>query len=162
VHSLSFLPVDSHTGNFRKFPFLLTPTVISFLTHHCRTVFNSLSPGGFGCDVSPQANHKRAIFLITDALRFDFVTPNPPSPASPFHHNILSFPQDLTKKRLRHSCIFNSYADPPTTTTYQWYHDGIFTLEFIDIRRCWRQLWRILYPRRLHSEAITISRKKVI
>lgn len=66
------------------------------------------------CDVSPI--HKRAVFLIIDALRFDFVTPNPPSPVSPFHHNILTLPQELTKKRPKHSFIFNSYADPPTTT----------------------------------------------
>ena len=66
------------------------------------------------CDVSPV--HSRAVFLIIDALRFDFVTTNPPSPASPFHHNILTLPQELTKKRPTHSCIFNSYADPPTTT----------------------------------------------
>ena len=66
------------------------------------------------CDVSPK--HKRAVFLIIDALRFDFVSPNPPSPVSSFHHNILTLPQELTKKRPRHSCIFNSYADPPTTT----------------------------------------------
>ena len=66
------------------------------------------------CDVSPI--HKCAVFLIIDALRFDFVTPNPPSPVSPFHHNILTLPRDLTKKRPTHSIIFNSYADPPTTT----------------------------------------------
>lgn len=66
------------------------------------------------CNVS--STHRRAVFLIIDALRFDFVTANPPSPASPFHHNILTLPQELTKKRPSHSCIFNSYADPPTTT----------------------------------------------
>ena len=66
------------------------------------------------CDVSPM--HTRAVFLIIDALRFDFVTPNPPSPVSPFHHNILTLPQELTQKRPKHSFIFNSYADPPTTT----------------------------------------------
>jgi phosphatidylinositol glycan class O len=66
------------------------------------------------CNVSP--THTRAVFLIIDALRFDFVTPNPPSPLSPFHHNILTLPQELTKKRPKHSFIFNSYADPPTTT----------------------------------------------
>lgn len=66
------------------------------------------------CDVSPM--HRRAVFLIIDALRFDFVTPDPPSPASPFHHNILTLPQELTKRRPQHSFIFNSYADPPTTT----------------------------------------------
>ena len=66
------------------------------------------------CDGSPV--HRRAVFLIIDALRSDFVTPNPPSPASPFHHNILTLPRELTEKRPNHSLIFNSYADPPTTT----------------------------------------------
>lgn len=66
------------------------------------------------CDVPP--THRRAVFLIIDALRFDFVSPNPPNPASPFHHNILTLPRELTRKRPEHSFIFNSYADPPTST----------------------------------------------
>ncbi|KAF8913454.1 hypothetical protein CPB85DRAFT_1434088 [Mucidula mucida] len=62
------------------------------------------------------ATHTRAVVLIIDALRFDFVSPNPPSPPSPYHHNILTLPQELTKARPRHSFIFNAYSDPPTTT----------------------------------------------
>ncbi|KAF8879596.1 hypothetical protein BD779DRAFT_1551439 [Infundibulicybe gibba] len=66
------------------------------------------------CTLPP--THKRAVLLIIDALRFDFVTPNPPEPASPFHHNILTLPRKLTASRPQHSFIFNAYADPPTTT----------------------------------------------
>lgn len=60
--------------------------------------------------------HKRAILLIIDALRFDFISPDPPIPASPFHHNILTLPRELTKSRPKNSLIYNAYADPPTTT----------------------------------------------
>ncbi len=62
------------------------------------------------------ATHTRAVVLIIDALRFDFMSPDPPTPPSPYHHNILTLPQELTKARPRHSFIFNAYSDPPTTT----------------------------------------------
>ncbi|KAJ6525465.1 hypothetical protein DFH09DRAFT_1046410 [Mycena vulgaris] len=60
--------------------------------------------------------HKRAILLIIDALRFDFVSPEPSIPASPFHHNILTLPRELTATNPRHSFLFNAYSDPPTAT----------------------------------------------
>ncbi|KAG5643979.1 hypothetical protein DXG03_009268 [Asterophora parasitica] len=60
--------------------------------------------------------HKRAVLLIIDALRFDFVSADPPTPASPYHHNILTLPRELTASRPEHSFLFNAYADPPTTT----------------------------------------------
>ncbi|KAF6756623.1 hypothetical protein DFP72DRAFT_893250 [Ephemerocybe angulata] len=63
-----------------------------------------------------EATHKRAVFLIIDALRFDFITQDPPEPVSPYHHNVLTLPRTLTKQRPQHSFIFNAYADPPTTT----------------------------------------------
>lgn len=66
------------------------------------------------CGIKP--THKRAVLLIIDALRFDFVTPNPPSPRSPFHHVVLTLPSSSTRRFPKHSFIFNSYADPPTTT----------------------------------------------
>jgi phosphatidylinositol glycan class O len=62
------------------------------------------------------STHERAVVLIIDALRFDFVTPDPPSPASPYHHNALTLPRELTALRPEHSLLFNAYADPPTTT----------------------------------------------
>ncbi|KAF9555691.1 hypothetical protein CPC08DRAFT_670686 [Agrocybe pediades] len=66
------------------------------------------------CGITP--THKRAIFIIIDALRFDFISPNPPIPRSPFHHDILTLPRQLTAQDPSRSLIFNAYADPPTTT----------------------------------------------
>lgn len=63
-----------------------------------------------------QATHSKAIVLIIDALRTDFITPFPPSPASPHHHNVLTLPAELTSKHPERSLIFDSFSDPPTTT----------------------------------------------
>ncbi|EGN97727.1 hypothetical protein SERLA73DRAFT_56998 [Serpula lacrymans var. lacrymans S7.3] len=62
------------------------------------------------------ATHKKAILLVIDALRFDFISNDPPHPASPYHHNILTLPRELTEQHPERSFIFNAYADPPTTT----------------------------------------------
>ncbi|KAI0703402.1 hypothetical protein BC835DRAFT_1318639 [Cytidiella melzeri] len=61
-------------------------------------------------------SHKRAVLLIIDALRFDFITPDPPHPPSQYHHNVLRLPAELTEKQPDRSFIFTSFADPPTTT----------------------------------------------
>lgn len=66
------------------------------------------------CTTRP--THTRAVFLIIDALRFDFISPDPPIPPSPFHHNVLTLPRELTAAHPRNSFIFNAFADPPTTT----------------------------------------------
>lgn len=66
------------------------------------------------CKVKP--THQRAVVLIIDALRFDFVSPNPPEPASPHHHHVLTLPQELSAHYPDRSFLFNAYADPPTTT----------------------------------------------
>ncbi|KAG2018594.1 phosphoethanolamine N-methyltransferase [Coprinopsis cinerea AmutBmut pab1-1] len=66
------------------------------------------------CTIIP--THKRAIVLVIDALRFDFISPNPPSPPSEYHHNILTLPRRLTEAHPEHSFLFDSHADPPTTT----------------------------------------------
>lgn len=65
---------------------------------------------------SPKQTHKRAVLLIIDALRFDFVSPDPPEPINPYHHQVLTLPSELTKAHPEHSFLFNAYADPPTTT----------------------------------------------
>ncbi|KAH9995319.1 hypothetical protein BJV77DRAFT_1059736 [Russula vinacea] len=39
------------------------------------------------CTLKP--THKRAVLLIIDSLRFDFLSPHPPEPHSPYHHNAL-------------------------------------------------------------------------
>ena len=66
------------------------------------------------CTVAP--SHKRAIVLVIDALRFDFLSPHPPEPPSPYHHNVLVLPQELSKSRPSHSLLFEMFSDPPTTT----------------------------------------------
>ncbi|CCL98860.1 uncharacterized protein FIBRA_00867 [Fibroporia radiculosa] len=63
-----------------------------------------------------QPTYKRAVVLIIDSLRFDFLTPDPPHPPSPHHHNVLTFPQELTASLPEHSLIFDAFSDPPTTT----------------------------------------------
>jgi phosphatidylinositol glycan class O len=66
------------------------------------------------CTLTP--THKRAIILIIDALRFDFLSPHPPEPHSPYHHNVLTLPRELTTNQPRNSFLFNAHADPPTAT----------------------------------------------
>ena len=60
--------------------------------------------------------HKRAVIFIIDALRFDFISPDPPQPRSPHCHGVLKLPAQLTSTQPRHSFIFNTFSDPPTTT----------------------------------------------
>ncbi|KAI0668210.1 hypothetical protein C8Q78DRAFT_1049147 [Trametes maxima] len=66
------------------------------------------------CTLAP--THKKAVVLVIDALRFDFLSPNPPEPISPYHHNVLVLPQELTAARPTHSFLFEMFSDPPTTT----------------------------------------------
>ncbi|KAH7926000.1 hypothetical protein BV22DRAFT_1063942 [Leucogyrophana mollusca] len=62
------------------------------------------------------ATHKRAVLIVIDALRFDFISEHPPEPVSPYHHNVLTLPRELTAAHPERSFIFNAYSDPPTTT----------------------------------------------
>ncbi|KAI0048438.1 hypothetical protein FA95DRAFT_1557935 [Auriscalpium vulgare] len=66
------------------------------------------------CTLPP--THKRAVLLVVDALRFDFISPHPPEPHSPYHHNVITLPRELTLKHPRNSFLFNTHADPPTAT----------------------------------------------
>ncbi|GBE83895.1 GPI ethanolamine phosphate transferase 3 [Sparassis crispa] len=73
----------------------------------------SSCPDG-SCTLPP--THSRAVVLIIDALRFDFLSPDPPQPPSPHHHNVLRLPQELTAADPSRSLLFDAFADPPTTT----------------------------------------------
>ncbi|KZO95486.1 alkaline phosphatase-like protein [Calocera viscosa TUFC12733] len=53
--------------------------------------------------------HSRAIVIIIDALRWDFLAPSPPAPPSPYHHNLAA--HDPSR-----AFLFHSYSDPPTAT----------------------------------------------
>lgn len=86
--------------------FLLSRLSLSTVT----TCSDPTSP----CTLTP--THKRAIILIIDALRFDFLSPHPPEPHSPYHHNALTLPRELTRSQPRNSFLFNAHADPPTAT----------------------------------------------
>ncbi|TFY70670.1 hypothetical protein EVG20_g2335 [Dentipellis fragilis] len=86
--------------------FLLTRLALSSVT--------SCGDASIPCSLPP--THQRAVLLIVDALRFDFLSPNPPEPPSPYHHHVLTLPQELTAKYPKNSFLFNAHADPPTTT----------------------------------------------
>lgn len=62
------------------------------------------------------ATHQKAVLLIIDSLRFDFLSPDPPRPASPFHHDVLTLPRELTAAHPERSVLFNAFPDPPTAT----------------------------------------------
>uniref|UniRef100_V5EG11 Uncharacterized protein n=1 Tax=Kalmanozyma brasiliensis (strain GHG001) TaxID=1365824 RepID=V5EG11_KALBG len=83
------------------------------------------------CRLAP--THKKAVVLIIDALRYDFVAPLPPTTEedstgwtpNPYYHNILSLPAELTAKhgspayatqKGPSSFLAHFAADPPTTT----------------------------------------------
>lgn len=66
------------------------------------------------CPFPPSYN--KAVILIIDSLRFDFISPNPPQPPSLYHHHVLSLPAELTRMQPEHSLLLNSFPDPPTTT----------------------------------------------
>ncbi|KIJ32341.1 hypothetical protein M422DRAFT_234163 [Sphaerobolus stellatus SS14] len=60
--------------------------------------------------------HSKLVFLIIDALRFDFISPQPAVEPSPYYHHVLSLPAELTAEDPTRSFIFNTFVDPPTTT----------------------------------------------
>jgi phosphatidylinositol glycan class O len=65
-----------------------------------------------------EATHQKAIIVIIDALRSDFIHEIPS--ASPiyneFYHNQLTLPSELLTKYPQHSMLLELYSDPPTTT----------------------------------------------
>lgn len=62
------------------------------------------------------AVHKKAVVIVIDALRFDFISPVPPTPADPYYHNVLTLPAQMTASKPDRSFIFNAHSDPPTAT----------------------------------------------
>ncbi|WVQ94537.1 hypothetical protein IAU59_001616 [Kwoniella sp. CBS 9459] len=101
ITSLHFIGLYIFTQGF-----LLTRLTIP----HSSPVYSSSNPP----PVPP--THSKAVILIIDALRTDFISPFHPDPASPHHHGILSLPAELTASDPSHSLIFNAFSDPPTAT----------------------------------------------
>lgn len=89
--------------------FLLTRLTLSDV-NTCDSQSSDIAP----CTLVP--THKKAVFIIIDALRFDFIAPAFPSPPSGNHHGVLTLPAELSASHPDHSLIFNAYSDPPTTT----------------------------------------------
>lgn len=58
-------------------------------------------------------SHSKAIVLIIDALRTDFVVP---WPNDSFFNNVLTLPGRLAAEDPSRSLIFDAHSDPPTTT----------------------------------------------
>lgn len=84
------------------------------LTRLSLSEISTCEDGDATCTLPP--SYKRAVLLVIDALRFDFLSPDPPSPISPYHHNVLRLPAELTAQQPERSFLFTSFADPPTTT----------------------------------------------
>ncbi|SNX85955.1 related to GPI13 - protein involved in glycosylphosphatidylinositol biosynthesis [Melanopsichium pennsylvanicum] len=89
--------------------------------------------GSGECKLKP--THTKAVVLVIDALRYDFIAPAPAAHAdadapssvrgdggwtpNPYYHNILSLPAQLTTQdtcRASSSFLAHFMADPPTTT----------------------------------------------
>lgn len=58
---------------------------------------------------------KKSIFIVVDALRFDFIIPLE-GQTDPHHHNHLTSIQSVLDKEPQNAVLFQFIADPPTTT----------------------------------------------
>ena len=76
----------------------------------------SCSPLDPSCSLPAQFD--KAVVVIIDALRFDFVAPASALPVarSEHFHGVLTVPAELSAAYPGQSLIFNAHADPPTTT----------------------------------------------
>ncbi|KAG0369923.1 hypothetical protein BC939DRAFT_439089 [Gamsiella multidivaricata] len=63
--------------------------------------------------------YKKAVIIVIDALRFDFVVPHTDLPSNeeePYYLNKLPVIHDLLEKQPDNTLVFQFVADPPTTT----------------------------------------------
>jgi phosphatidylinositol glycan class O len=75
---------------------------------------------------------KRAVILIIDALRFDFLFPA--QNATEVYHNVLTTPGQLTREQPRNGFMAKFLADPPTATLQRIKGLTVGTLPtFVDI-----------------------------
>lgn len=68
-----------------------------------------------GADREP-AKFDKAVMLVIDALRFDFVIPVDAESANPFFHNNFPILHELMQKQPDRAVLLKFMADPPTTT----------------------------------------------
>ncbi len=93
---------NSGEGNVIYILFITTPFFKLHLTD------------SLGCWLQP--TFKKAIILLIDALRFDFVVypEGENGEANPYHHNQLPVFKELLEREAEHSFLFQFIADSPT------------------------------------------------
>lgn len=67
-------------------------------------------------DACMPAKFDKAVVLIIDALRFDFVIPVDAADSNPYYHNNFPILHELTQKEPNNAVLLKFMADPPTTT----------------------------------------------
>ena len=83
-----------------------------------RELVNTSPPGkdfGPSCNTYPR-KFKRVVWLLIDALRYDFVDYNSSLNPVPIYRNKLPYIRDLLSERPQNAKLFRFIADPPTTT----------------------------------------------
>ena len=79
-------------------------------------IVNSRPDIGPSCSQYPRP-YKRVVWLLVDALRYDFALYDENlQPSPPVYRNKLPFIRDLLKNRPQNAKLFKFIADPPTTT----------------------------------------------
>lgn len=71
---------------------------------------------GNGASACMQPKFDKAVVLIIDALRFDFVVPVDEKHANPYYHNNFPILHNLMEKEPNNALLLKFMADPPTTT----------------------------------------------
>lgn len=82
--------------------------------HSSRASYGGSDPHT-SCSSYPR-RFKRVVWLLVDALRYDFVEYDDELHPVPVHRNKLPYIRDLLTERPRNAKLFRFIADPPTTT----------------------------------------------
>ena len=77
--------------------------------------FDDVSELGPSCNIYPR-KFKRVVWLLVDALRYDFVKYDSTLDPVPVYRNKLPFIRDLLKQKPQNARLYRFVADPPTTT----------------------------------------------
>lgn len=92
------------------------PKQSSLLHHHELLDGPQPKDGGGGCNAYPR-RFKRVVWLLIDALRYDFaVYDSSLDPSPPHYRNKMPHVRDLLRDHAQHAKLFHFFADPPTTT----------------------------------------------
>lgn len=89
--------------------------LLSRLTINNRSYCDPTSTTTTPCFIEP--THSKAIIILIDALRYDFLLPHHTDLITQPHvHNHLTLPAQLTKSQPQNSALYHFVADAPTTT----------------------------------------------